>query len=200
MIRSTFLLLLLGCLSIVSTPGHAVITMNATESGGNVTVTASGSANTAGLTAYGTSSGAGVRSDSSVYIVVGTTATFRTYNSISGPASFGTNSSFVLANTNSGDATGVYGNTLVLPFTYTSGASLSGSATFAGTISSLGLTPGTYTWTWGSGGNADSLVLTISAPTPAPSAVPSLSEWTQLLLALMTITLVGWHFHRERSY
>jgi len=36
--------------------------------------------------------------------------------------------------------------------------------------------------------------------TPAPSAVPSLSEWAQLLLALMTITLVGWHFHRERSY
>ena len=32
------------------------------------------------------------------------------------------------------------------------------------------------------------------------SPIPSLSEWTQLLLALMTIMLVGWHFHRERSY
>jgi hypothetical protein len=34
----------------------------------------------------------------------------------------------------------------------------------------------------------------------APSAVPTLSEWAQLMLALMAITLVGWHFHRERSY
>ena len=31
-------------------------------------------------------------------------------------------------------------------------------------------------------------------------AVPTLSEWSQMLLALMTIMLVGWHFHRERSY
>ncbi|NBS16859.1 MAG: hypothetical protein EBS79_08135, partial [Gammaproteobacteria bacterium] len=35
---------------------------------------------------------------------------------------------------------------------------------------------------------------------PAAVAVPSLSEWTQLLLALMLMTVVGWHFHRERSY
>jgi hypothetical protein len=31
-------------------------------------------------------------------------------------------------------------------------------------------------------------------------AVPTLSEWTQSLLALMAITLLGWHFHREGSY
>lgn len=30
--------------------------------------------------------------------------------------------------------------------------------------------------------------------------IPSLSEWTQLLLALMVMTVIGWHFHRERSY
>ena len=44
--------------------------------------------------------------------------------------------------------------------------------------------------------------ISIVSPTPAPTpaAIPSLSEWTQLLLALMTIMLVGWHFHRERSY
>ena len=35
---------------------------------------------------------------------------------------------------------------------------------------------------------------------PSPSSVPSLSEWTQLLLGLMVMMLIGWHFHRERSY
>jgi len=43
------------------------------------------------------------------------------------------------------------------------------------------------------------VTVTVNAA-PTPSAVPSLSEWKQLLLAFLTITLVGWHFHRERSY
>jgi hypothetical protein len=34
----------------------------------------------------------------------------------------------------------------------------------------------------------------------SPSAVPSLSEWAQLMLALMVMTVIGWRFHRERSY
>ena len=37
-------------------------------------------------------------------------------------------------------------------------------------------------------------------PAPTAKAIPSLSEWTQLLLALMVLTMIGWHFHRERSY
>ena len=31
-----------------------------------------------------------------------------------------------------------------------------------------------------------------------PSAVPTLSEWSQMLLGLMVMTLLGWHFHRQR--
>lgn len=46
------------------------------------------------------------------------------------------------------------------------------------------------------GTNSSSVTVTGVAVAP----IPSLSEWTQLLLALMTIMLVGWHFHRERSY
>ena len=34
----------------------------------------------------------------------------------------------------------------------------------------------------------------------APASIPSLSEWTQLMLGLMVMMLIGWHFHRERSY
>ena len=36
--------------------------------------------------------------------------------------------------------------------------------------------------------------------TPTTQAIPSLSEWTQLMLGLMVMMLIGWHFHRERSY
>jgi hypothetical protein len=35
---------------------------------------------------------------------------------------------------------------------------------------------------------------------PLPAAVPTLSEWSQMLLGLMVMMLIGWHFHRERSY
>jgi hypothetical protein len=43
---------------------------------------------------------------------------------------------------------------------------------------------------------AISALLTVAAP----SAVPTLSEWAQLMLGLMVLTMIGWHFHRERSY
>jgi hypothetical protein len=45
---------------------------------------------------------------------------------------------------------------------------------------------------------AISALLTVAAP--APAAVPTFSEWAQLMLALMVMTVIGWHFHRERSY
>ena len=35
---------------------------------------------------------------------------------------------------------------------------------------------------------------------PAPAAVPTLSEWSQMLLGLLVMTLLGWHFHKQRSY
>jgi hypothetical protein len=38
------------------------------------------------------------------------------------------------------------------------------------------------------------------AAASTPSAVPSLSEWAQLMLGLIVMTVIGWHFHRERSY
>ena len=39
-----------------------------------------------------------------------------------------------------------------------------------------------------------------SAPAPTAQAVPSLSEWSQMLLGLLVMTLLGWHFHKQRSY
>ena len=36
--------------------------------------------------------------------------------------------------------------------------------------------------------------------TPAPQAIPTLSEWTLLLLGLMVMATLGWYWNRERSY
>jgi len=120
----------------------------------------------------------------------------------SGPTSIGAGVNQVTL-TGSGDRVGIWwgqsGFLVPSGYVYVSGQSLSGTATYSSTtISALGMTPGTYTWTWGSGGNADSFVLTIESPSPA--AVPTLSEWAQILLGLMVLTMLVWHFYRERSY
>jgi hypothetical protein len=52
-----------------------------------------------------------------------------------------------------------------------SGAPLSGTATWAGaTLSSLGLTLGTYNYTWGSGPTADTLTVNIGT-VPEPTSL-----------------------------
>lgn len=33
-----------------------------------------------------------------------------------------------------------------------------------------------------------------------PQKIPSLSEWSQILLGFLVITMIGWHFHKQRSY
>ena len=40
------------------------------------------------------------------------------------------------------------------------------------------------------------VTVTVNAAAPTPSAVPTLSEWAQLMLALMVIGL-AWHFHNK---
>jgi hypothetical protein len=68
---------------------------------------------------------------------------------------------------------------LTVPVGYTTGTAISGSQTFTGqTLSSMGLTLGTYTYTWGSGANADSINVVIGGTpvTPTPtrtSATPT---------------------------
>ena len=59
---------------------------------------------------------------------------------------------------------------LIVPTGYTSGTNISSSQTFTGqTLSSLGLTNGTYTYTW-SGGSIDVVVgIGLGGPTPTPT-------------------------------
>src|SRR5262249_25368916 len=86
------------------------------------------------------------------------------YSEITGPTSFGSGG-FTAAGTGSGDTVGIFGNQLYVPERYQSCTQLKDKSTYSGqTITSLGLTPGTYTWTWGTGAHADSFVLVIPSP------------------------------------
>jgi len=185
----------------------AQITMTVQQVGGNVVVQASGSANTGSLTFRAVPRTVGeIDPISYIYVSGSATGQSGTPLNVGGPSSFGSGG-YVAATSSSGDCFGIWfgNNAVILPDPYVSGTYLSGSATYnLASIASLGLSPGTYTWTWGSGATADSLVLTITAPaptpSPSPSVVPSLSQWAQLMLGLMVISMLGWHFHRERSY
>jgi hypothetical protein len=182
--------LLLGgsVLLMEAAPAHALITLKVQAVGPDLVVTGSGSANTSGLASAGTSTsqsntltqvqifaGPAVFNDGNVSL----------WNSISGPAAFGTDSLVVEypdsdPSLSFGDLFGIVTSNnsadirLVLPIAYASGDSLSGQTTYKDlTYARAGLTPGqTYTWSWGSGSTADSLTLQIGDPTPVPAPLP----------------------------
>jgi len=108
------------------------------------------------------------------------------YAGSSGPASFGPGFGG-FASSASGDSVFLedFRIDILVPQGYVSGTSLSGSATYSGTLASLNVTPGTYTWTWDSGAN--SYVLNIP---PAP-AVPELGTLSLLALALAGVAVLG---------
>ena len=84
----------------------------------------------------------------------------------------------------------------IVPAGYTSGSSLTSSATWDNTtISKLGLTPGTYTWTWGSttNGTADFIEVDI----PSATGVPEPSTLT--LLGLGSLGLLGYGWRRRKQ-
>jgi len=87
------------------------------------------------------------------------------YVGVSGPASFGSGGDTV-ADDGSGDVAGVdFGNGLLVPVGYVSGTPLSDSATYDNaTLSSLGVTPGTYEWTWGVGQNQNFTLIAVPEP------------------------------------
>lgn len=85
----------------------------------------------------------------------------------SSPLPFGTDSSFISANTTSGttsfaaNSSGIY-----IASSYVLGTSISNTATWNNkTFASLGLKEGTYTWSW----TGDSLTVAVGTPVPEPS-------------------------------
>jgi len=159
---------------------RAAYVLTLEETAGNVVATGSGSFDLAALTVNSLGNvgfGADVHA-AIAQLYAGSSSTVDIYQGVSGPTNFGSGALFGV-NSDSGSFAGVQGvgGLLFVPGGYTSGTILSDSATWTdATLSSLGVTSGTYTYTWGSGATADSF--TIDAMT---GAVPEPSSWAMLV-------------------
>ena len=195
-------LLLMGGLLVAGGANAFTITIN--QIGSNVVATASGSYDVTGLTNNSTEAHNGelnaFAGSTIVFVGTGTTDSFRGISLLC-TGSIGSPLNNAAAS-NTGLPVGFHAQgglpqTIFVPTGTTSGTA-SASSTWAGaTLESLGLASGSITCTWTNG----SLTVTVNpAPTSTAQAVPSLSEWTQLMLGLMVMMLIGWHLYRERSY
>ncbi len=171
------MLILTAVLLAASLPALAEVTIEVSESEGDVIFSGSGTLNVGDLTSKGGGNlPAGI--DFGREVLLGADPTgFPAVRflgdtlEVSPPDMFGTDN-FSSANFGTGPRFGIAvaafanqdGPTIVVPEDYVSGELLESTSTYSGhTISSLGLIPGTYTWSWGSGNNADSLTLIIVA-------------------------------------
>ena len=159
------------------------------ESGSNVIMSVSGTIDLSGLTLVvsGTTFGGpagGLGTNTATYIMARNGLSFDTYSGFTTtPTSFGSGSG-TGASSSTGDAFGVVYQTappyqLVVPSGYTSGAQITSTQTFTGqTLTSLGLTSGTYTYTWGSGKSFNVVIGgPAPTPTPSPSAGAGIGAW-----------------------
>lgn len=179
---------------------QAAYTLTIQPSMTGVTATGAGSINFDALETYGDELGSSLLEASGGAIIVGpTTDTDDTfYSGITGPADFGPGDEF-LADMGGGAIVGLgtfdetSGGVVAVPLGYVSGASLGTStATWSGaTITSLGLTPGSYVWTWGDGPTADTFTLDIVAGgvTGVPAA-PEPATWAMMLLGLAGLSFL----------
>lgn len=169
---------------------NSVFTETFNQVGPNVVATGSGTIDLTGLTSFGSAFASPELYPAHGIMGTGLSGTIDLYTGLSGPFTFGLGGASFPSST-SGDSVFLedFGLGIDVPQGYVSGTSLSGSATFdSATISSLGLTPGTYTWTWNSGAN--SFVIEVPAPTvPEP---PS-------LLLLGTGLMGLWYLGRQKT-
>jgi hypothetical protein len=149
------------------------------ESGSNVVMSVSGTIDLSGLTLiqadgqFGGDAG-GIGPNTATFIMASNNSRFDTYSGFTiTPNSFGSGSG-ASASSSTGGAFGVIFNNeppyqLVVPSGYTSGTQITSTQTFTGqTLTTLGLTVGTYTYTW-SGGSFDVVVGGTPGPTPTPT-------------------------------
>jgi hypothetical protein len=154
------------------------VIVDITQAGPNVDVIGSGTLNLAALTFEETASETAEIDPTNGIVVVGSTSSTSVdyYGSlgVSGPSSIGSGGSTGASSASNALIFGFDGNsgTLSVPHDYTSGTPLSSSNVYdSATLSSLGLTPGTYTWTWGSGPTADSFTVQVDASAPEPGSL-----------------------------
>lgn len=181
---------------------HAAATITFSQVGNDVTATITGSLDLRGATSTAgqNSSGRvrGMPTNVQIGPVIDPTIVSTDAYLASGPTNIGTSAANISANSGTGTPNLMFGVNMatparvLVPVGFTNG-SVSASSTWTGqSISSLGLTPGTYDYSW----SGDSLRIII------PSAVPSLSEWAQLMLGLLVMIIIGWRFYinRQNSY
>ena len=158
------------------------------ESGSDVAVSGEGTVDLSGLSLGPgpielTVNGLDASGDESPAVTVGSPGgDVLFYCAPAGPASFGSGST-ATTSVGSGDQWGLYGIAgtmcLLLPDGYTSGAFLSGTATYENTdLTALGLTKGEYVYTWGS----DKLTLIVGARPGPVAPVPTLPFYALLAL------------------
>jgi hypothetical protein len=148
----------------------SVFTAVITEVGSNVVMSGTGTFNINDLTStfnFG-GTGASVTANTARLTIgtIGSNITQYSGNTLTGPFTFGSGTQ---RNTNLGTGSmfgvgpvGFGTRTILVPTGYVSGTNISGTATYLNqSLSSLGLTSGTYTWTWGTGSNSGSFVLQI---------------------------------------
>ena len=157
----------------------APMVVTISEVGSDVVMSASGTVDLSGLTLaqsdFGPIGGGGLGINTATFICGSNSSYGSTYSGFTSvPSNFGSGSGGG-NNSASGDIFGIiYQGTpphfLVVPTGYTSGANISSTQTFTGTtLSTLGLTNGTYTYTW-SGGSID---VVVGGPAPTPTPTPS---------------------------
>jgi hypothetical protein len=162
---------------LAAAPANAAYIAYVYETGSDVTATGSGSLNVSGLTNQGTGSATfGINGSNAVIRLGDTGARYTSYGTISGPTSVGSQV-LITPSTKSGAYAGLSGNnhSIYVFRGYVSGQALGTSTdVFTGTtLSTMGLTTGTYTWTWGAGANADSYTLNIGTAPPADVPEPA---------------------------
>lgn len=162
-------------LSLLAVPSaaRAAFVVNVNQVGPDVVMIGSGTLNTAALSHLDIGGVTGRVHASTGELIMGPTSSsfVNVLTGISGPTSFGTGG-FITATSGSGNAEGVSGGVLLV--SSTSGL-LSNTDTYSGqSLSSLGLTVGTYVWTWGSGGDADSFTINVN-PVPEPTSLSLLA-------------------------
>jgi hypothetical protein len=166
------LAILAGSAGLVPPASASLFTIDVTQQGSNVVATGSGSIDLTGLTFHDSGDLTGSFTEPTFGVLVVGPAqitAFASYSGITAPGSLGPGAG-AGASSGSGDLVGpdIAGllPVLIVPEGYASSDLLSDSATWDGTtLSTLGLTPGTYTYTWDSG--ADSLAINIGVPEPA---------------------------------
>jgi len=186
-LRKTSLAVVAALVSVAATGpmSRASFVVTFQQVGSDVVANGSGPIDLSGLTFQGNASNTAVINPSIGLAVVGPTgSTFSdAYSGFSGPSNFGSGSA-IEATSGSGDLVGIADPyDLIVPNGYVSGTALSDTSTWSGqTLSSLGITPGTYTWTLGSlptaepvetpdGVAGNTFTLIAVAPVPEPASL-----------------------------